>query len=57
MNDHLNYLIAAYTSIWIVLSIYIFVLLRRNRRLNEQITELEERMAELEQGRGRDTSP
>ena len=57
MNDHLNYLIAAYTSIWIVLAIYIFVLLRRNRNLTEQITELEERMAELEQGRGRDASP
>jgi len=57
MNNDLSFLIAAYTSIWIVLAIYILVLLRRNRNLTEQISELEERMTELEGKRGHGASP
>jgi len=46
--ENLGYLIAAYTAVWVVIAFYLFLLVRRNHRLNQQVTELEERLAELE---------
>lgn len=48
MNANLNYLIAAYSSIWLVLGVYIFILIGRNRRLHRRLEELERRIGEVE---------
>ena len=57
MDSNMGYLIAAYTSIWVVLGIYIFVLLLRNQRLTRQLEELEERIGELERARAQGAGP
>ena len=49
---HLGYLIAAYTVVWIIIGFYLFTLIRRDRRLNKDLEELEGRIRELEQGNG-----
>lgn len=46
--DNLNYLIAAYSSVWLVLGFYIFTLIRRNHNLAEQLKVLEDRVKSLE---------
>jgi len=51
MKD-LIYLIAAYTSVWVVLALFIWVLITRNRNLTNQVDELEERLALLEKSTG-----
>ncbi len=40
----MDYLIAAYTIIWVVLSIYIFTLYRNQRRLRRDINSLKEKL-------------
>ena len=53
--NHLSYLAAAYASIWVVLAIYIFVLIKRNGALISQIEVLEKRVADLEEQTDTDT--
>ncbi len=48
MSGNLNYLIAAYSAIWLVLGAYIFILIARNRRLHKRLEDLEQRLADLE---------
>ncbi|MDJ0836064.1 MAG: CcmD family protein [Acidobacteriota bacterium] len=48
----MSYLIAAYASIWVVLAFFIFVLLKRNRDLSQQVEELEARLTDLEEQGG-----
>jgi len=45
---NLWYLVAAYSAVWAVVAAYLVVLLRRNKRLNDTITQLEERLNRLE---------
>jgi CcmD family protein len=40
--DHLNFLFAAYTAIWVLLFLYILMLSRRNRTLQKEVDELRE---------------
>ncbi len=47
---HFEFIIAAYTVVWIVLACYIFILIRRNKRLSDQVDELSERIGDLEGG-------
>ena len=42
MADHLTFLFAAYTAIWVLLFLYILLLSRRNRTLQKEIDELRE---------------
>jgi CcmD family protein len=37
---NLTYLFAAYTAVWVLLFLYIFMLSRRNRTLQKEIDEL-----------------
>jgi CcmD family protein len=37
---NLSFLFAAYTAVWVMLFLYIFVLARRNRLLEKEIEEL-----------------
>ena len=46
---HLPFLIAAYTVIWLVIGIYIWILVKRNKKLNDMIGLLERRVQSLEQ--------
>lgn len=45
----LVYLTLAYSAVWAVLATYIFVLVGRNRRLNQEVDELATRVNALEQ--------
>jgi len=49
--DHMSYLIAAYSAIWILIAFFLFVLMMRNRRLLNQVKELEDRLQDLENKR------
>ncbi len=49
-SDHLNFLIAAYSAIWVIISFFVFILIKRNRRLLNQVKELEDRLNDIEQG-------
>jgi CcmD family protein len=42
----MGYLVAAYTIIWVVLSIYIFALYRSQRRLRREIDSLKKKLKE-----------
>jgi CcmD family protein len=42
----MNYLFAAYTAIWIILSWYLFSLSRRQRRVENELTRLEDKIKE-----------
>lgn len=44
--ENWGYLVAAYTIIWVVLSIYIFTLYRSQRRLRRDIDSLKEKSKE-----------
>ncbi|CAM2068763.1 CcmD family protein [Sulfidibacter corallicola] len=44
----MSYLVAAYSVVWVVVSIYIFTLIRRNRDLDKTVETLEARIARLE---------
>ncbi|HEX7407587.1 MAG TPA: CcmD family protein [Candidatus Binatia bacterium] len=37
---NLNFLFAAYTAIWVLLFVYVFLLSRRNRTVQKEIDEL-----------------
>lgn len=37
---NLNFLFAAYTAIWVLLFVYVFLLSRRNRSVQKEIDEL-----------------
>jgi len=47
--ENLEYLVAAYTIIWIAISAYIFSLSRRQRQLRREIDSLKQRMREKEE--------
>lgn len=38
--ENLSFLFAAYTAVWVLLFVYVFVLSRRNRVLEREIEEL-----------------
>jgi CcmD family protein len=40
----MGYLVAAYTIIWVVLSIYIFTIYRRQRQLRREIDSLKKKL-------------
>jgi CcmD family protein len=42
----MNFLFAAYTAIWIVLSWYLFSLSRRQKRVESELTRMEARIKE-----------
>lgn len=46
--DNLEFLVAAYSAVWIILAIYLFVLLYRNRKLLQALATLEKRLHHLE---------
>ena len=47
--DHLNFLFAAYTAVWVMVFFYLLTLSRRNRSLEKEIEELHELMRRREQ--------
>ena len=48
MTNHLYYLVAAYSAVWLIVSYYLYVLIRKNRALTRELTRMEERIANLE---------
>lgn len=38
--DHLHFLFAAYTAVWAMIFLYVWVMAKRTRRLEEQLQEL-----------------
>jgi CcmD family protein len=42
--ENWGYLVAAYTIIWVVLSIYIFAIYRRQRQLRREIDSLKQKL-------------
>ncbi len=44
-NNHLMFLVAAYSLVWIMISGYVFVLSRRNKKLEKQVEDFERRLA------------
>ena len=50
--ENLNFLIAAYTVIWAIIGFYIFLLIKRNRKLLNQVEDLETRIRDIENRSG-----
>lgn len=46
--QNMPYLVAAYSAVWLVVASYLLVLLRRNKKLDQAVTVLENRLAQLE---------
>ena len=44
--DNMGYLAAAYSVIWLAISIYVFMLYRRQRQLQREIDSLKEKVKE-----------
>ncbi len=44
--ENLEYLVAAYSVIWLAISIYVFILYRRQRQLRREIDSLKEKIGE-----------
>jgi CcmD family protein len=42
--ENLGYLVAAYSVIWLAISIYVFILYRRQRQLRQEIDSLKEKV-------------
>ena len=51
--ENLEYLAAAYSVIWLAISIYVFMLYRRQRQLQREIDSLKEKVGEKGADRGR----
>ncbi|HEY6420990.1 MAG TPA: CcmD family protein [Candidatus Binataceae bacterium] len=47
MSDHLGYLFAAYTIIFVVIFLYVMFIWRRQKSLEAELRTLESRLAEL----------
>ncbi|GIW43032.1 MAG: hypothetical protein KatS3mg077_0314 [Candidatus Binatia bacterium] len=45
--DHLHFLFAAYTAVWAMLFLYLWLMSRRTRRLEEQLEELQRLLEKL----------
>lgn len=43
------YLVAAYSTVWLVVGSYLLILMRRNKKLNDTISYLEKRIEKLEE--------
>ena len=43
-SNHMFYLVAAYSLVWIMISAYVFVLSRRNQDLKKQVEDFETRL-------------
>jgi CcmD family protein len=43
--ENLEYLVAAYSVIWLAISIYVLILYRRQRRLRQEIDSLKEKVS------------
>lgn len=43
-SNHMFYLVAAYSLVWIMISAYVFVLSRRNHELKQQVEDFEQRL-------------
>jgi CcmD family protein len=46
--ENLEYLVAAYSVIWLAISIYVFILYRRQRQLRREIDSLTEKVRKKE---------
>ncbi len=46
--DRMSFLFAAYTAVWVLLFVYINILSRRNRRMEEEIGELRDLLQQRE---------
>lgn len=55
-GSNMTYLVAAYSAVWLVVAGYLFVLLKRNRRLNLLLSQMESRIADLEAKNKADSS-
>ena len=44
--ENLEYLVAAYSVIWLAISIYVFILYRRQRQLRQGIDSLKQKVGE-----------
>ena len=55
-DQKLLFLTAAYSAVWIITTVYLFVLLNRNRHLAERVEELSERLERVSGGEGSDPS-
>jgi len=44
--NNMNYLFAAYTAIWIILAIYLLSIHSREKKLREQVQQLEQQIRE-----------
>jgi len=42
--DNMNYLVAAYSAIWIIIALYLFSIHSREKKLREEIARLKESM-------------
>ena len=42
--ENLEYLVAAYSVIWLAISVYVFILYRRQRQLRQEIDSLKEKV-------------
>jgi CcmD family protein len=48
MNSGLNYLLAGYLAIWVILGVYLLSLGARQKRTEAHLRELEQRLSELD---------
>ncbi|CAM2005806.1 CcmD family protein [Acanthopleuribacter pedis] len=43
-SNHMFYLVAAYTLVWIMVSAYVLILSKRNQELKDQVKDFETRL-------------
>lgn len=52
--DRMAFLTAAYAAVWIISFVYIFILMRRNRNLQQRLDAMERSVNQLQASRGSD---
>lgn len=45
---NLEFLVAAYSAVWIIISAFLLILLKRNKKLRQDVSEMESRIIALE---------
>lgn len=53
--DRLMFLTAAYAAVWLISFAYIFILVRRNRALQQRLDQMEQTVTKLQQTHGSPT--